>query len=343
MVEFRHIKSDRRRHMCCTKRKKQKKIVRRKRILKIQNWRKYSNGLKSRGDITIWISPAALKQWYYSGKKGHGGHFIYSDHTILICRSIGMLYHQPLRQQQGFVDSILKLLKVDYKAPNYTVISRRSGNLQSELGALKSELDKARGTHNRSVTMVVDSTGIKIYGEGEWMTKKHKTKVRKSWMKLHISSEKDSWINASTLTDHRSSDTSQVGSLRDQIDSDIDDFIADGAYDSKDVFKDLIDKNENPPELIVPPNKGAVMSIDPEFKQRNDHITFIDKHGRDAWEMYAGYSLQSKVENNFFRYKTIIGRKLASRLPKNQNTEANLGCLLLNKMTLSAMPEYDKR
>jgi hypothetical protein len=329
--------------MSCTKRKTNKQVARKKKPRKIQNWRKYSEGLKSRGDITIWISQSAINQWLYTGPRGHGGHFRYSDHTILICRSVGMVFHQPLRQQQGFVDSVLKLKGIDLKAPDYTVISRRSGNLQKELGRLKSELDKARGSNNGPVTMVVDSTGIKIYGEGEWMTKKHKAKVRKSWVKLHVSSEKDSWINASTVTDDRTSDTSQVGPLRDQVDSEVDEFIGDGAYDSRGVFKGLIDKNEHPPKLLVPPIKGAVISTDPEFKQRNDHITFIDSHGRDVWEMTSGYTMQSKAENNFFRFKTISGRKLASRLPKNQEIESNLGCLILNKMTLCGMPEYAKR
>jgi hypothetical protein len=329
--------------MTCTKIKKNKKIKGKKRTHKIDNWSQYNNGLKSRGNINVWISQDALKKWHYSGPRGHGGHYVYSDHTILICRTIGMVFHQPLRQQQGFVDSILDLLKVELNAPDYTVISRRSGGLQEELGRLKSELDRARGSSNGSVTMVVDSTGIKIYGEGEWMSKKHKTTTRKSWMKLHISSEKDSWINASCLTDHVTSDTSQVGLLRDQIESDIDEFIADGAYDSKHVFKSLIDTNERDPVLIVPPIKGAVISPDPEFKQRNKHISFIRKYGRDIWEIVSGYTMQSKAENNFSRYKTMIGRKLASRLPKNQRTEANLGCLILNKMTLCGMPKYRKR
>ena len=140
--------------------------------------------------------------------------------------------------------------------------------------------------------MVVDSTCIKSYGEGEWMNKKHKTKARKSWMKLHMSSEKDSWINACTLTDHRTSDASQVGPLRYQIDMNIDEFIGDGAYDSKRVFKSLIDTNERAPVLIVPPIKGAVISPDPEFKQRNKHISFISKYGRDKWEIASGYTMQ---------------------------------------------------
>ena len=162
-------------------------------------------------------------------------------------------------------------------------------------------------------------------------------------MKLHISCDKDSWINASTVTDHLTSDTSQVSPLRHQIDSSINEFIGDGAYDSLGVFKKLIDKNEHPPDLIVPPIKRSVMSTHPEFKQRNDHISFINDYGRDVWEMTSGYTMQSKAENNVFRFKTIIGTKLASRLPKNQNTEANLRCLILNKMTLCGMPKYAER
>ena len=329
--------------MCCTKRKKAKTKALKKKVKKTANWKRYNNGLKSRGDITVWISEDALKEWHYKGKRGHGGHFIYSGHTILLCRTIGMVFHQPLRQQQGFVDSLLKLLKSTLKAPDYTVISRRSRSLKKELDRLKSELDRARGAHNGPVDMIVYSTGIKIHGEGEWMTKKHKTKARKSWRKLHISSENDSWINASTLTDHLTSDTSQVEPLRNQIDAEIERFIADGAYDSKPVFKKLLDRNDSPPDLIVPPVTGAVISKQLEFNQRNDHILFIDKHGREAWEMASGYTMQSKVENNFFRFKTIIGRNLASRLPENQNTEAHLGCLILNKMTLCGLPEYEKK
>lgn len=216
--------------MGCTRRKKNKIIARKKRTRKIHNWKKYNNGLKSRGNINIWINPEVLKGWHYSGPRGHGGHYIYSDHTILTC-----------------------------------------------------------------------------------------------------------------LTDHLTSDVSQVITLRYQIKPEIDDFIADGAYDSKSLFKDLLDKNKHSPGLIVPPVKGAVRSTAPEFKQRNDHLSFIEEHGRDQWEIESGYTMQSKAENNFFRYKTIIGRKLASRLPKNQKTEASLGCLILNKMTLCGMPNYGER
>jgi len=327
--------------MSITKRKHKHRRIRSKKRRGIKNWSSYNKGLKKRGDITIWFTPDAIKKWYYKGKKGHGGHLLYTDHTLLICRTIGMVFRQALRQQEGFVNSLLKILKGSIKAPDYSVVSRRSGGIQKELYTLKTELDKARGSRSGCVEMIVDSTGIKIYGEGEWMTKKHKTKVRKSWMKLHLSAEKDGWINANTLTDHLTSDTSQVAPLRAQIKKEIDRFTGDGAYDSRELFMHLMDKNSVPPELIVPPKKGAILSDNSEFMQRNDHIIFMDKHGRDAWEIKSGYTMQSKAENTFFRFKTIIGRKLASRVSKNQQTEANLGCLILNKMHLCGMPKYE--
>ena len=201
-----------------------------------------------------------------------------------------MVFHQPLRQQQGFVDSLLTLFKINLTAPNYSVVSRRSSGLRTQLNTLKSDLDKARQSKSGKIVMIVDSTGIKIYGEGEWMSKKHKTKVRKSWRKLHISCDTDSWISGSTVTDHRTSDTSQVGALRDQLDSDIDRFIGDGAYDSKGVFNNLIDKNDHQPELIVPPMDVAVISSDPEFKQRNNHISFINDYRPNMPEAVKTYT-----------------------------------------------------
>ena len=145
--------------------------------------------------MVFWDSP-------FKGKRGHGGHYIYSDQAILICRTMGLVFHQPLRQQQGLISSLVSLLNIPLDVPDYTVISRRSGGLNNELNRLKSELDKSRKSGSGKVDMIVDSTGIKIYGEGEWMRQKHRTKTRQSWRKLHFSTDSDGWINAMILTDH---------------------------------------------------------------------------------------------------------------------------------------------
>jgi hypothetical protein len=189
--------------------------------------------------------------------------------------------------------------------------------------------------------MIIDSTGLKIYGEGEWANVKHGTKYKREWRKLHIAVDKSGDIQAVSLTNRRTSDSSQVSVLQEKVKENVDCFVADGAYDSKPIYRSFIKRNPST-VIIVPPKKTAVLSKDIILNQRNNHINYIQEHGRESWEETSGYAQQARSENTMFRYKTILGGKLSARVFESQENEVILGCSILNKMASFGMPDSYK-
>jgi hypothetical protein len=189
---------------------------------------------------------------------------------------------------------------------------------------------------------VIDSTGLKIYGAGEWSETKHGLKKRRQWRKLHVS------INASTLeivkaslTDNHVGDCTEALKHIDQIDAPIKRFMGDGAYDSDAIYQRVEAHDEGiAPAVIIPPRKNAVPSdtADEDPTQRDDHIDFIDRHGRSMWEIHPHYAKRLLVENAMGRFKGIIGSVLRARALTSQATEALLACRILNKMTALGVP-----
>ncbi len=315
--------------------KKSGKKTSTKKPYKVRNWSGYTPDLKDRGRIHIWMDAATLASWYFSGTRKRGGRIKYSDMAIELCLTIRILFHLPLRQTQGFMESIVELMGLDLAIPDYTRLSRRAKKL-----ALKIKRFSEKAVADEDTYIIIDSTGMKVQGEGEWLHTKHGTKQRKSWRKLHLGVNQHGEIEAETLTDQHAGDPSQVSDLLDQVDTPIDIAIADGAYDTGPVYESFQAHHpEHPTQVIIPPRKTALYSEDSLFEQRNQHITYIDKRGRDTWDYASKYSRQARVENTFSRIKTIFGGKLHSRDPDCQNTEARILCNILNKMTSLGMPD----
>lgn len=321
--------------MSCRAKKPKKYHLKRSKY-RVKNWSEYNLSLKKRGSIIVWVDPQSNLEWYYTGTRQAGGKMIYSDEAIRVNLTVRSVYHQPMRQTQGMVEDIVKLIGMDVSVPDYTVVSKRAKKLDLTVERFSTK-DAANERSNETVYMIIDSTGLKIYGEGEWASVKHKTKIRRSWRKLHISVDRNGEIQATTLTDHRTNDASQVRDLQAQVSDPIDRVIADGAYDTQSVYQ-LFLSNDPTSRLIIPPRENAVLSDDTVLKQRNNHLTYIQKNGRRQWEESSGYTQQARVENTMFRYKTIIGGKLRSRTFDRQQNEAVLCCSILNKMTSLGMP-----
>ena len=159
---------------------------------KVINWKEYNEGLKKRGSLRLWIKADIAEQWKYKGNKKRGGQQQYSDIAIELCLIIRKVYHLPLRQTQGFMISFFKQSRLRLKAPDYTTLSRRSSSLPVQLSMAK----------KGSITdIVVDSTGLKLYGEGEWKVRKHGAGKHRTWMKLHLAADETTQqIQAVTLT-----------------------------------------------------------------------------------------------------------------------------------------------
>lgn len=303
-----------------------------------RDWAAYDKSLKARGSVTIWFSKEAVEKWndQVEGKKKRGRPKIYSDLAIETCRTLGVLSHFKLRQTEGYVESIIGLLKLDLKTPDYTTVSKRSQTL-----AICEKL--ARNKENPCVVMI-DSTGLKVFGEKEWMSEKYKVKSRKVWRKLHLVIDDDGTIVSSCLTTHDTSDCSQVDGLLNDIEKPLDSVIADGAYDQPSTYE-AIEKHQKPfnnkksVKVVIPPNTGFRPRNDADPRPRLNNIDLLEQEGRERWQKKTGYNRRSLVENTMSRYKKIIGNSLQSRKFKNQITETKIAIKILNRMNALGIPK----
>ena len=300
-----------------------------KRRYRITNWPAYNENLRQRGDVTVWLSPEMAAAWRAERRNVRGGQPVYSDLAITVCLTLGMVYKQPLRQTEGFVRSLVRLMGLDIRVPDYSTLSRRGAGLTLPM--------KSRAEQDGPIHLVVDSTGLKIFGEGEWLENKHKTKPkRKSWRKLHLGLDLVSGdIVCSDLTKDDVGDPTALPDLLDQIDADVTRFTADGAYDEDPTSALLTDRFGVGVEIIIPPQKTAVLSpnADGNPTLRDQRIAKIRAGGRMAWQASTGYNQRSRGETQMGRWKMVIGRNLKARNFPTQKTEAKIGVNILNKMT----------
>ena len=295
---------------------------------RVLNWSEYNESLRQRGDVTVWLSPEVEAAWRADRRKSRGGQPVYSDLAITVCLTLGMVYKQPLRQTEGFVRSLIKIMGLDLAVPDYSTFSRRGAGLVLPMDP--------RAQTNGPIHLVVDSTGLKIFGEGEWLENKHKTKAkRKSWRKLHLGLDLVSGdLVCSDLTTDGVGDPTALPGLLDQIDGDVTRFIADGAYDGDPSSEMLLARFGGDIQIVIPPPKNAILSADAQDNPtlRDQRITAIRTGGRMAWQVSSGYNQRSRGETQMGRWKQVIGPKLKARCFSNQRTEAKIGTRILNKM-----------
>lgn len=313
---------------------KQKKTQSRpKRLYRVQNWSDYENALVQRGSITFWMSEEFEKVWLYTGKKQRGSQFDYSDKAIEIMLTLKEIFHLPNRSVEGFVRSLFQMMKIDLPVPDHTTLSKRSKTLKVKLPK------QSTG----SLNVVMDSTGLKVYGEGEWKVRKHGYSKHRTWRKLHLGGNPDNGeILAVVLTGNNISDDTVVKEMLTQIEQALLSCAADGAYDKRKVYDAL---NEHSPavDILIPPRKNAHIwqhgNSKEERLKRDENLRYIRQHGRQKWKDNSGYHIRSLAETFMFRLKTIFGENLSTRLLETQMTQARTRCAALNKMTHLGMPE----
>ena len=224
-------------------------------------------------------------------------------------------------------------MDLDLKAPDHTTLSRRNKLVK---------VPQPTTTHNGPIHLIVDSTGLKIFGVGEWNAHKHgRSTSRRDWRKLHIGVDEEGFIVASKLTESNVGDPTVVPDLCAQVTNPISRFTGDGAYDTRDIYDTLGRIGVPDIKIVIPPRCSAVPS-EPEdgpWGQRNDAIQRIATIGREEWERESGYRKQSRAENTFYRYKQILGGTLRARDIEAQKRESNIGCNVLNRMADLGMPE----
>jgi hypothetical protein len=227
---------------------------------------------------------------------------------------------------------IIDLLGLDLAVPDHSTMSRRAETLVVP-----------RPRHGREpVHLLVDSTGLKLCGPGEWLVEKHGTRTRRGWRKLHLATDADTgFIVASALTDKDVDDGSQVGPLLDQVEGPVASFTGDGAYDRDDVYAGVGARHPSA-DVIVPPRSSAVLSDTAETTptQRDRHLQSIAEHGRMGWQKASGYNHRALVESDISRWKRVIGDGLHSQTGGRQSAEVAVAANVLNRMLELGRPEY---
>lgn len=304
---------------------------------RIHNWRQYNKALIQRGSITLWFSQDAIDKWHVTkatGKKGRPRS--YSDDAILCALLIRATYKLPLRAVQGLLMSLVTLMKLPIKIPSYTQICRRAKNLDQVIKKLSTK---------RPGRIVFDSTGLKVYGEGEWKVRKHGASKRRTWRKLHMGMDPESGeLIICELTENGvGSGDAEIGKgLVKKLPRSVKSLYGDGAYDDI-AFRRAAE--EIGAQAIVPPPRNARLrkEIDAATARRNDAIKQIkglggDDEARALWKKLTGYHTRSLGETTMYRFKQLTGSSLQSRTFDRQRTEASVKCLVVNKMTKLGMP-----
>jgi hypothetical protein len=297
---------------------------------RIRNWPEYEAGLRSRGDLTVWLSDDAIDSWRALPSGKPGGQRIYANIAIEAALTIRMVLHLPLRQTEGFLRSLANMLEVELPIPDHTTLSRRLNTL----GAIPF----LAVTSHWPLHLFIDSTGLRIHVGNVRTPPKNR-----AWRKLHLAVDAGTGeIVASDLTGRRTSDCTRVPALLKQADHRVASVSADGAYDTEGVYEAARAQGHGRHvRVVISPRRDARLSRRPSaaLQERNRNIRSIRKLGRREWHKRSGYSKRSMVENAIYRYKTIIGRGMRSRTLAGQRVEVQLACRVLNTMTRLGMPD----
>ena len=300
---------------------------------RIRNWSEYNAGLKQRGSLTFWMSPDVLANWKVEEKTGKpGASCTYTDQAITTMVGLKSAFSLSGRALCGFVESIFKLMQVDLSVPDHTTISRRLKHLAVDL-----PVSPTRGAHH----VVIDSTGVKVYGEGEWKARQHGVSKRRTWRKLHLAvDEATGEILSAVVTDNSCHDSEVLGELLDEITEPISQVDADGAYDKRHCY-DFID--ERGAIAGIPPQRNAKIWFHGNRKMpphpRDENLRKIRRVGRAKWKRLIGYHRRSIAETTMFRLKMAFGGKVSSRKLNRQVNELKVQCLVLNRMIQLAKPD----
>ena len=307
---------------------------------RVTNWKAYNKALENRGNLTFYFDEATLKDWYSQGPNQRGAQQIYSDTCIEAIMSFKTIFRLAYRQVRGFTVGLLSLVGFgELQVPSFSQINRRF--LAMELAPLVIKVDGP-------VIIAIDSTGVKVYGEGEWKCRKHGYSKRRTWRKLHLGVDVETgMIHCHTTTENSAGDESQLEPLLEQLEEQqtpVEDVCLDGAYDNFGNYESLLERNITP---VIPPRKDAVPWYaerpgDMDQHPRNVAIERIDEVGRKAWKQEALYHRRGLSETAMFRFKTIFGAVHYSRRLASQTQENKLKIKLLNRMTALGMPCSEK-
>jgi IS5 family transposase len=312
---------------------KKKKTKAKYRLL---NWKDYNQSLVKRGSLTLWFSDEVLSAWRHpspTGKRGHPRD--YTDTAIVTMATLQEVYHLPLRQTEGLMISILELIKLELPVPDYSTLSRRRVRVQ---------LEPPRVRRDQPVHVVIDSTGIKVFGEGEWKVRQHGYSYRRTWRKLHLGVDEASGeILAAVVSTSNYNESEVLPDLLDQIEADIEQVSGDGAYDKRSCYETI---GARQARAAIPPQHNAKIwqhgNTKAEPLARDENLRRIRAIGRGAWKRESGYHRRSLAETAVFRIKVIFGDRVLARSFGGGAAELLVRCAALNRMTQLGMPDSYK-
>ncbi len=303
---------------------------------RVRNWNHYNEALVARGGITFWIDEAALATWRNTqARLGSGAPRIYSDTAIHCAVVVKSVYRLSLRAAQGFVSSVMSLMRLDLPVPNYSTISRRQGTLRVPLSL-------SSGSRPRHI--VIDATGLRVYGAGEWHVQKHGSGRRRTWRKLHLGvDEQTKEIVAVEITASHVHDSQVLPRLLTQISGTVYQVSGDGAYDTKACYASI---GQRGAKATIPPRRNAKRrrcnTSQDTLDIRDANLHQIQQQGRYAWRVASGCTRQSLAENAVFRFKRIFGSRFRARRFDNQRVEGWIMCMVLNRMVSLGMPVSER-
>src|SRR6266849_2751509 len=299
---------------------------------RIRNWREYNTALINRGSLTLWVDEEALTAWRYTGPAQRGAQYVYADAAIKCVLTLRAVYHLALRATEGLARSLLALLEAALPVPSYSTLSRRAAEAEVALGALP---------RSGPLHLVVDSSGFKVYGEGEWKVRLHGWSKRRTWRKLHLGvDEATGEIVAAVASEASVSDDEVLPELVAQVQGEIRQVSADGAYDKRRCYEALEERGAT---AVIPPRRDAKIwqhgNCTGAPWQRDENLRAIRGKGRRRWKQDSGYHRRSLAETTFFRCKTLFGPTLRARSFPRQATELFIKAAALNRMTHLGMPD----
>ena len=304
---------------------------------KVTNWPAYDASLRQRGSLTVWFTDEAVAAWAAEPRTTRGGQPWYSPLAILTALTIRAVFRLAYRQAEGLLGSIVGLLGLSLGVPDHTTLSRRAATLDVPRPANASAAADPEPMH-----LLVDSTGLKLCGKGEWLLEKHGTATRRSWRTLHLGVDAGTGrIVAAMLTSKDVDDASQAGPLLDQVAGAVASFTGDGGYDQNCVYASVAKRHPGA-AVVVPPRSTAVPSDTAETAptQRDGHLQHIAEHGRMAWQNVSGYNKRARVEATMNRWKQVIGNELRAQADERRVTEVAVAVHALNRMLEFGRPSY---
>ena len=300
---------------------------------RVTNWAAYEAGLRRRGDLTLWLYEAVLDGWAAPKRSTPGRQPLYSELATELVLTLRLVFHLALRQAEAFSRSVLRLLGLGLTVPDHSTLSRRGRAFAVRQPRVQAS--------NGPVHLVLDNTGLELFGQGERDAAKH-GRLRRHWRKLHLAVDADtSEIAAHVLTEGWVGDAAQVPGLLGRAEG----VTADGAHDGEPTYAAVAARQSHPPpDVVVPPWASAVPSADEanggRQSPRDRHIKLMAERGRMGWQKATGYGRGNQTETAMAQYKHLIGPKLRARSLPKQRGEVAIAVAVLSTMIPAAKPVY---